>query len=96
MSFIVDYAANAASGLLATGITYAGTVAGNAVGGVGGMIEAGGRAAGDGEFCTFQSLCLVGSILRCSDERTTDELPLQASMAASDLSATTSMATAKA
>ena len=36
-------------GVLSTGITYAGTVAGNAVGGVGSLIENGGRAAGEGK-----------------------------------------------
>jgi len=48
MAFITNYIQNTAMGLLSTGITAAGGVAGNAVGGIGTVIENGGRSAGDG------------------------------------------------
>lgn len=48
VSFITDYVQNTAAGYLKTGITAAGTMAGNAVGGVGGLIESSGRAVGEG------------------------------------------------
>merc|ERR1712029_919694 len=52
MSFIVDYAKDwaldKASGYLKTGIQAGGTLAGNAVGGVGSTIENGGRSFGEG------------------------------------------------
>ncbi|KAF1356617.1 hypothetical protein BDV97DRAFT_394516 [Delphinella strobiligena] len=47
-SFITNYIQNTATNLLATGITAAGNVAGNAVGGVGQLIENSGRSVGDG------------------------------------------------
>jgi len=52
MAFIADYAKNwaidKASGYLKTGIQAGGTLAGNAVGGIGSTIESGGRAFGEG------------------------------------------------
>lgn len=52
MAFIVDYAKDwaldTASGYLKTGIQAGGTLAGNAVGGVGSTLENGGRAFGEG------------------------------------------------
>lgn len=61
MSFIVDYAKDwaldKASGYLKTGIQTGGTLAGNAVGGVGSTIENGGRSFGEGsKFYEFISL----------------------------------------
>lgn len=47
--FITNYIQNTAASLLTTGITAAGTVAGNAVGGVGTLVESAGRAAGNSE-----------------------------------------------
>lgn len=46
--FITNYIQNTAASMLTTGITAAGNMAGNAVGGVGGLIEHGGRSVGDG------------------------------------------------
>ncbi|KAL1311019.1 hypothetical protein AAFC00_001237 [Neodothiora populina] len=46
--FITNYIQSTATNLLATGISAAGTVAGNAVGGVGSLIENSGRNVGDG------------------------------------------------
>jgi len=47
MSFIINYVQDTAMGYLTTGLTAAGGVAGNAVGGVGSMVENGGRSIGD-------------------------------------------------
>lgn len=44
--FITNYIQNTAMGMLSTGITAAGNIAGNAVGGIGGVIENGGRTVG--------------------------------------------------
>lgn len=46
--FITNYIQNTAASMLTTGITVAGNMAGNAVGGVGTLIENGGRSVGDG------------------------------------------------
>lgn len=48
VSYVTDYIQNTAAGYLKTGITAAGTMAGNAVGGVGGLIENSGRNIGNG------------------------------------------------
>ncbi|KAM0704040.1 hypothetical protein Q7P35_008272 [Cladosporium inversicolor] len=48
VSYVKNYIQDQAMGYLATGITAAGTMAGNAVGGVGGLIESGGRSIGQG------------------------------------------------
>lgn len=48
VSYVKNYIQDTAMGYLATGITAAGTMAGNAVGGVGGLIENGGRSIGQG------------------------------------------------
>lgn len=48
VSYVKNYLQDQAMGYLNTGLTYAGTYAGNAVGGVGSMIENGGRAVGQG------------------------------------------------
>jgi len=47
-SFITNYIQNTAMGMLSSGITAAGNVAGNAVGGVGTMIQSSGQAVGTG------------------------------------------------
>ncbi|KAF2720099.1 hypothetical protein K431DRAFT_97422 [Polychaeton citri CBS 116435] len=47
VEYIKGYIADTAAGYLKTGITAAGTMAGNTVGGVGGLIENGGRSVGD-------------------------------------------------
>lgn len=47
-SFITNYIQNTAMGMLSSGITAAGNVAGNAVGGVGTMIQNSGQAVGTG------------------------------------------------
>ncbi|CAD0030260.1 unnamed protein product, partial [Aureobasidium pullulans] len=46
--FITNYIQNTAMGMLSSGITAAGNVAGNAVGGVGTMIQSSGQAVGNG------------------------------------------------
>lgn len=46
--FITNYIQNTAMGMLSSGITAAGNVAGNAVGGVGTMIQSSGQAVGTG------------------------------------------------
>ena len=52
MAFIANWAVDkvktTASGYLATGLKAGGTMAGNAVGGVGTLIENGGRSVGEG------------------------------------------------
>lgn len=48
VSYVKNYIQDQAMGYLHTGITAAGTMAGNAVGGVGGLIENGGRSIGEG------------------------------------------------
>lgn len=48
VSYVTDYIQNTAAGYLKTGITAAGTMAGNAVGGVGGLIENSGRSVANG------------------------------------------------
>lgn len=48
VSYVKNYIQDQAMGYLHTGITAAGTMAGNAVGGVGGLIENGGRSVGQG------------------------------------------------
>jgi hypothetical protein len=59
--FITNYIQNTAMGMLSSGITAAGNVAGNAVGGVGTMIQSSGQAVGTGkcshhsQSCTFPS-----------------------------------------
>ena len=45
-----DWVEDKATGYLRTGIQAGGTLAGNAVGGVGGLVESAGRSAGDGTF----------------------------------------------
>ncbi|KAG9620736.1 hypothetical protein KCU64_g21635, partial [Aureobasidium melanogenum] len=47
-SFITNYIQNTAMGMLSSGITAAGNVAGNAVGGVGTVIQNSGQAVGTG------------------------------------------------
>lgn len=49
MAFITNYIEDKAMGYLATGLTAVGGMAGNAVGGVGSLIESSGRAVGNGE-----------------------------------------------
>jgi len=53
--FITNYIQNTAMGMLSSGITAAGNVAGNAVGGVGTMIQSSGQAVGNGTnlSCSF-------------------------------------------
>lgn len=48
MAFIANYVQNTAATYLAAGVTAAGSMAGNAVGGVGSLIENGGRSFGEG------------------------------------------------
>ena len=48
MSFITNWIEDKASGYLKTGIQAGGTLAGNAVGGVGGLVESAGKTAGQG------------------------------------------------
>lgn len=48
MAFIATWAQNKAAEYLKTGIQAGGTLAGNAVGGVGSLIEDSGRAFGEG------------------------------------------------
>lgn len=48
VSYVKNYIQDQAMGYLHTGITAAGTMAGNAVGGVGSLIENGGRSIGEG------------------------------------------------
>lgn len=48
MSFIVTYVKDTAAGYLKTGLEAGGNMAGNAVGGVGTMIENSGRGFGEG------------------------------------------------
>ena len=47
MSFIVNWIEDKATGYLKTGIQAGGTLAGNAVGGVGGLVESAGKTAGN-------------------------------------------------
>jgi hypothetical protein len=56
VSYVKNYIQDQAMGYLATGITAAGTMAGNAVGGVGGLIESGGRSIGQGTTGRFTPL----------------------------------------
>ena len=48
MAFIMNYVKDTAAGYMKTGMEYGGTYAGNAVGGVGTMIENSGRGLGEG------------------------------------------------
>ena len=48
MAFITNWIEDKATGYLRTGIQAGGTLAGNAVGGVGGLVESAGRSAGQG------------------------------------------------
>ncbi|KAK6431297.1 hypothetical protein LTR95_012540 [Oleoguttula sp. CCFEE 5521] len=48
VSYVTDYIQNTAAGYLKTGITAAGTMAGNTVGSVGGLVENTGRSVGQG------------------------------------------------
>jgi hypothetical protein len=48
MSFVVDWVKDTVSGYAKTGIQAGGTLAGNAVGGVGSLVEGAGRSAGSG------------------------------------------------
>lgn len=67
MSFILNWAQDKAAGLLATGLQAGGTMAGNAVGGVGALIENSGRAMGEGAFATTEGcLLLLPYIPPCS------------------------------
>ena len=47
--FIVNWVEDKVAGYAKTGIQAGGTLAGNTVGGVGGLIENAGRSAGDGK-----------------------------------------------
>jgi hypothetical protein len=82
--FITNYIQNTAMGMLSSGITAAGNVAGNAVGGVGTMIQNSGQAVGTGMPHITQKCTLLS-----------DTHP-QASKAASRTGAITSTATATA
>lgn len=56
MNFVTGWLEEKATGYLKTGIQAGGTLAGNAVGGVGGLIENSGRAVGEGsKFWLFAS-----------------------------------------
>lgn len=48
VSYITGYIQDTATSYLRTGITAAGTMAGNAVGGVGSLVENSGRSVGEG------------------------------------------------
>ena len=48
MSFITNWIEDKATGYLRTGIQAGGSLAGNAVSGVGGLVESAGQAAGQG------------------------------------------------
>lgn len=48
-NYIQNKAISTATGLLEKGVTAAGTLAGNAVGGIGSVIENGGRSVGEGK-----------------------------------------------
>ena len=50
MSFIVNWVTDKVEGYAKTGIQAGGTMAGNAVGGVGGLVEGAGRSAASGAF----------------------------------------------
>lgn len=52
-SFITNYIESTATNLLSAGITAGATLAGNAVGGVGTLIENAGKAAGNGMLMVF-------------------------------------------
>ena len=82
--FITNYIQNTAMGMLSSGITAAGNVAGNAVGGVGTMIQSSGQAVGTG-------MSPIILILHASTNT-----HLKESKAASENGATTSTATATA
>lgn len=49
VSYITDYIQNTATSYLRTGIEAAGSMAGNAVGGVGSLVESSGRNVGEGK-----------------------------------------------
>jgi hypothetical protein len=53
VSYVTDYVKNMAAGYIATGVTAAGTLAGNAVGGVGSLVENTGRSVGSGASSPF-------------------------------------------
>jgi hypothetical protein len=80
--FITNYIQNTAMGMLSSGITAAGNVAGNAVGGVGTMIQSSGQAVGTGTSHYTQNVPFLSNTHP------------QASKAASKTGATTSTATA--
>lgn len=71
MSFIGDYIQNKAMGvvlpLVSNGITYAGGVAGNAVGGAGNLITNGGKSVGDGVAGFIQNGSKSAEFLTVSD-----------------------------
>lgn len=48
VSLITDYIQDTAAGYLKAGVAAVGSLAGNAVGGVGGLIESSGQALGNG------------------------------------------------
>ena len=64
MAFIMDWAKEKAAGYLRTGIQAGGTLAGNAVGGVGSMIENAGKSAGGSTFPFKKS---IGCLKECSE-----------------------------
>jgi len=68
MAFITNYIQNTAMSYLTTGLTAAGGMAGNAVGGVGTMIEQGGRSIGDCKSYTDSTILLrkVARVLPCT------------------------------
>jgi len=53
VGWAADWAKDTASGYLKTGLQAGGTLAGNAVGGVGSTIESGGRSLGEGSESSF-------------------------------------------
>jgi len=73
MSFVVDWAKETAAGYLKTGIQAGGNLAGNAVGGVGSVIENGGRQFGEGSKLPsiVEKVCLMVAT------KTNRTLPLQ-------------------
>lgn len=63
MSFIINYVKDTVSDYAKTGIQAGGTLAGNAVGGVGGLVEGAGKSAAGGKSVQFQMRVLPDRVV---------------------------------
>lgn len=80
MAFITNYLQNTAATYLSAGVTAVGSMAGNAVGGVGSLVESGGRSIGEGSEHSYFHTLTGAQLLVKQPHRAAANKTYQASM----------------